>query len=107
MYICQKCLVGCIFDSKMEFDLYVNLVLNGCVLTILDVFLPVSGCKINSVEYIYGSNSLNDCIIGRGYIHFDIYTSRCISAVCKNAMYPFNNITVFVLSQIIRLVSRQ
>ncbi len=30
MYICQKCLVGCIFDSKMEFDKHT------CI-----VFLPV------------------------------------------------------------------
>ena len=35
-------------------------------LTILDVFLPVSGCKNVSVGCIYGSNSLYDCIIGRG-----------------------------------------
>ena len=34
--------------------------------TILDVFLPVSGCKNASVGRIFGSNSLYDCIIGRG-----------------------------------------
>ncbi len=29
-------------------------------------FLPDSGCKNASVGCIYGSNSLYDCIIGRG-----------------------------------------
>ena len=47
-------------------------------LTILDVFLPVSGCKNASVGCIYGSNSLYDCIIGRGLytltnIHPDVF----------------------------------
>ena len=35
-------------------------------LTILNVFLPVSGCKNASAGWNYGSNSLYDCIIGRG-----------------------------------------
>ncbi len=35
-------------------------------LTILDVFLPVNGCKNASVGCFYGNNSLYDCIIGRG-----------------------------------------
>ncbi len=35
-------------------------------LTKLDVFLPVSGCKNVSIGCIYDSNSLYDCIIGRG-----------------------------------------
>jgi len=47
-------------------------------LTILDVFLPVSGCKNASIGCIYGSNSLYDCIIGRGLyaltnIHPDVF----------------------------------
>ena len=36
-------------------------------LTILDVFLPVSGCKNASIGCIYDSNSLYDCIIDRGF----------------------------------------
>ena len=35
-------------------------------LTILDVFLPVSGFKNASVGCIYGSDSLYDCIISKG-----------------------------------------
>ena len=47
-------------------------------LTILDVFLLVSGCKNVSVGCIYGSNSMYDCIIGRGLytltnIHQDVF----------------------------------
>ena len=60
-------------------------------LTILDVFLPVdkkSGCKNASVGCIYGSNSCMTVLLAEMFIHFDKYTSRCISAGCKNAMYP-------------------
>ncbi len=47
-------------------------------LTILDVFLPVSGWKNVSVRCIYVSNSLYDCIIGRGLYtltntHVDVF----------------------------------
>ena len=47
-------------------------------LTILDVFLPVIGCKNASVGCIYGSNYLYVCIIGRGLhtltnIHPDVF----------------------------------
>ena len=35
-------------------------------LTILDVFLPVIGCKNASVGCIYDSKFFYDCIIGRG-----------------------------------------
>ena len=47
-------------------------------LTILDVFLPVIGCKNASVGCIYGSEFLYDCIIGRGLyiltnIHPDVF----------------------------------
>ncbi len=50
------------------------------LLTILDVFLPVSGC-------IYGSKFLYDCYWLK-FIHFDKYTSRFLFAGCKNAMFP-------------------
>ncbi len=43
-------------------------------LTILDIFLPVSGCKNASAGCIYGSNSLYDCINGRG-----LYTLKNIN----------------------------
>ncbi len=47
-------------------------------LTILDVFLPVIGCKNASVGCIYGSKFVYDCIIGRGLytltnIHPDVF----------------------------------
>ncbi len=59
-------------------NLCVNLVLKDVFLTILDVFLPGSGCKNVSVGCICGSNSLYVCIIGRGLytltnIHPDLF----------------------------------
>ncbi len=51
-----------------------------------------NGCKNASVGCIYGSNYLYDCIIGRCfYTLTNICTSRCISAGCKNAMYPYSS----------------
>ena len=59
-------------------------------LTILDVFLSVSGCKNASVGCIYIAVIL--CIavlLAKVYTLWQLkYTSRCISAGCKNAMYP-------------------
>ncbi len=64
MYICQKCLFVCIFDSKREFAV-INLM--AVFLTIFDVYLPVSGCKNASVGCIYGSN------YWQRFIQFDIF----------------------------------
>ena len=81
-------------------------------LTILDVFLPVSGCKNASVECTIGSNSLYDCIIGRGLytlknIHPDVFLPvvkmpcthimilNCIIYfVCKAALAPCSLVAV-------------
>ncbi len=59
-------------------NLYVNLVLNGCVFDNIGCIFPVSGCKNANVGCIYGSYSLYDCIIGRGLytlinIHPDVF----------------------------------
>jgi len=75
---------GCIFVKIVWFCLaflhpiFCPLAKIHVLLTILDVFLPVSGCKNTSVGCIYGSNSLYACIIGRGVytltnIHPDVF----------------------------------
>ncbi len=57
-------------------------------LTILDVFLPVSVCKNASVWLFLAVILCMTVLLSEVHTLWQIYTSRCISAACKNAMYP-------------------